>query len=68
VESSTGAVQQFAVVPEQSVVSLTTWNNLLVGGTSINGGEGILPTQTDARLFVWNPETQQEVTSIIPVA
>ncbi len=57
----------YAVVPNQSVFSLTSWNGLIVGGTSIGGGGGAVPTDKDAHLFLWDPVTKQTVFDTIPV-
>jgi streptogramin lyase len=49
------------VVPEQSVTALATVGNLVLGGTGIWGGLGIAPTQTEAKLFLWDPATATKV-------
>lgn len=61
------SVQLYDVVPNQSVVSLTSWQNLIIGGTSSLGGPGSQPTQGDAELFIWNPATQHMDFQIVPV-
>lgn len=44
------------VVTDQSIVSLTYAGGLIIGGTSIHGGYAVPePTQTEARLFGWDP-------------
>ncbi|PZG44520.1 hypothetical protein C1I98_17125 [Spongiactinospora gelatinilytica] len=55
------------IVPQQSVVSLAGSGNLLYGGTSVNGGYGIEPTATEARLFVFDTKTRRVVRSVVPV-
>ncbi len=65
---ATGSVQLFDVVPNQSVVSLATWQNLILGGTSSSGGPGGHPIAANALLFAWNPSTQQVQFQIAPVA
>lgn len=55
------------VVPGQSIISLARWHDLVIGGTSVYGGEGSHATQTEARLFVWNPKTQLKEFEMTPV-
>ncbi|HEX2132250.1 MAG TPA: hypothetical protein VHH15_11875 [Actinophytocola sp.] len=55
------------VVPDQSVVSLATHRGLLYGGTSVYGGYGIDPVATEAKLFVFDPDTGQVVSEVTPV-
>jgi streptogramin lyase len=55
------------IVRDQSVVSLVVWKDRIVGGTTPDGGGGSHPTQTEARLFVWNPKTGKREFDIIPV-
>jgi len=42
------------VVNNQSVIGLAYRNGLLYGGTSIWGGLGMQPSETEARLFEWD--------------
>jgi hypothetical protein len=64
-----GAVQLATdIVKDQSIVSLARWHDLLVGGTSTEGGGGSHPTQMEARLFIWNPKNQKKEFDIVPVA
>lgn len=65
--TESGSVQLYNVVPNQSVVSLAAWRNLIVGGTSINGGDGTEPVEANAQLFVWNPSTQEVEYQVAPV-
>jgi hypothetical protein len=62
------SIQQFNnIVNDQSIVSLAAWNDRIIGGTSIFGGEGAHATQKEARLFIWNPKTQSKEFDIAPV-
>jgi hypothetical protein len=62
------STQQFNdVVKDQSIISLTAWQEFVIGGTSVTGGEGSHATQTDARLFLWNPKTKTKEFEIVPV-
>ncbi len=49
------------LITSQSVVALTFSNGLLVGGTSIKGGSGTTPTETQAKLFLWDPVTETKL-------
>jgi len=67
-DPATDRVQSFHhVVRDQSVVSLAVAGELIVGGTTIGGGGGSHPTQTEARLFLWDPATQQKLFECVPV-
>jgi streptogramin lyase len=62
-------VMQFPdVVKDQSVITLAAWKKLLVGGTTIEGGGGSHPTQTEARLFIWDPAARRKIFETTPVA
>jgi len=63
-----GSVQLYNVVPNQSVVSLASWQDFIIGGTSSRGGPGSQPTQADAELFIWNPSTQEVEYQFAPVS
>jgi len=63
------SVQQYPdVVTNQSVVTLTVWKQLLVGGTTIEGGGGSHPEEMEARLFLWDPATRKKIFETAPVA
>jgi hypothetical protein len=65
----TGSVQRNdGIVHDQSVVSLATWHNLIISGTSISGGGGSHPTQKDAKLFIWNPKSRHKEFEIVAVS
>jgi hypothetical protein len=49
------------VVQDQGVSSLAYANGLIVGGTTIRGGLGILPKEKEAKLFLWDPQTKEKV-------
>jgi len=55
------------IVHDQSIVSLATWHDLIIGGTSISGGGGSHTTQKDAKLFIWNPKTRRKDFEIVAV-
>ncbi|NQX60154.1 carbohydrate binding domain-containing protein [Paenibacillus qinlingensis] len=45
------------IVTDQSVTALAYYNGKVYGGTSIKGGNGLAPTQTQAKLFVYDVAT-----------
>lgn len=55
------------VVSGESVVSLAASGNLVAGGTSIYGGGGSRPTQSQAKLFLWDPTTNKKIYESVPV-
>jgi hypothetical protein len=56
------------IAKDQSIVSLARWHDLIVGGTSTEGGGGGHPTQMEARLFIWDPKTHKKEFDLVPVA
>jgi streptogramin lyase len=56
------------VVKQQSIVSLTYHNNEIIGGTSVWGGLGIVPTATAAKLFGWDPVQGKKTFEVTPLA
>lgn len=54
------------VIPDQSVVSLVRVGDLVWGGTSINGGYGVPPKATGAKLFAFDPTTERIVYDASP--
>lgn len=55
------------VVQDQSVIALAYADGLVVGGTSVWGGLGIQPTQTEGKLFLWDPKENRKVFEMTPV-
>jgi outer membrane protein assembly factor BamB len=65
----TDAVERFPhLVRDQSVVSLAAVDGLIAGGTTVEGGGGVRPTQAEAKLFLWDPVTRQTLFETTPVA
>jgi hypothetical protein len=60
--------QHLGVIPDQGVFALAAWRGLVVGGTTIVGGGGTKPTESVARLFLWDPVKRAVVFSVAPVA
>jgi hypothetical protein len=56
------------LIRDQSISSLTTTQDLIIGGTTVHGGGGSHETQTDAKLFLWDPVTKQTRFETVPVA
>jgi hypothetical protein len=69
-DPATGAVEQYLhLVADQSVVALAALpEGLIVGGTTIGGGGGSHPTQTEAKLFLWDPVKRQKLFETVPVS
>jgi streptogramin lyase len=67
--TDTNKVEQFHhLIQDQSVISLAVWKDKIVGGTTVGGGGGSHPTQTEAKLFIWNPQTRQKEFDVVPVS
>jgi hypothetical protein len=63
-----GKVDQYHhLIRDQSVISLAAWKDRIVGGTTTGGGGGSHPTQKEAVLFLWNPETRAKEFETVPV-
>jgi hypothetical protein len=60
-------IRSYTAVANQSVTSLARWEGLIVGGTSTRGGGGVNPTETEARIFLWNPSQQKKMFDVVPV-
>jgi streptogramin lyase len=60
--------QHLQVIRDQSVITLAAWKKFIVGGTTTGGGGGSHPTQTSAKLFLWDTETRKVVYETVPVA
>lgn len=66
---ATGAVEEhLGVVPDQGITALAAWRSLVVGGTTTIGGGGSKPTQSAARVFLWDPAKKAVTFSVAPVA
>jgi len=57
------------IIPNQSIVSLTTSpdGRLIYGGSSIHGGGGTSPVESEAHLFAWDVEEGRLTMDIVPV-
>jgi hypothetical protein len=68
-EPSASSIQLHGdLIHDQSVVSLAVWKNFIVGGTTTQGGGGSHPTQTDARIFLWDTTNNTKTFDTIPVS
>jgi hypothetical protein len=64
---TTGSAKVYSIVENQSVASLTSWKNLIVAGTTIQGGLGSKSVVKDAELLTWDPQNQQIISTSVPV-
>ncbi|RLQ94858.1 carbohydrate binding domain-containing protein [Falsibacillus albus] len=55
------------LMPDQSVVSLVYKDGKVYGGTTIAGGQGSVPTTSEAKMFVWDVEKREKTEEFIPV-
>lgn len=55
------------IVNQQSVTAVTYKNGFIYGGSNVWGGLGADPTETEAKLFVWDMNAKQKVFEIVPV-
>lgn len=55
------------VVPDQSVSALLKVGDVLLGGSSIDGGTGTDPIASEAKLFVLDPDTGEVLADYAPV-
>ncbi|MCU6710369.1 carbohydrate binding domain-containing protein [Paenibacillus sp. J5C_2022] len=56
------------VVSNQSVTALASKDGIVYGGTSVWGGLGITPSETEAKLFIWNPATDEKEWEGVPIS
>ncbi len=56
-----------AIVHNQGVVSLAYKNGKIYGGTTVSGGLGIAPTQSEAKLFIYDQASDTKVWEGVPV-
>jgi hypothetical protein len=73
-DPTAGTVEAYPqIVKDQSPVSLAitrdqqSVNWWVVGGTTVSGGSGATPLASEAKLFLWDPRTKQELFEIVPV-
>lgn len=52
------------IVQDQSINGLAYYDGKLYGSTSIHGGLGIDPTADEAKLFMWDPETEKVIKEV----
>lgn len=67
--TKTSEIHQYPnVVQNESVVTLASWKDMIVGGTTVAGGGGSHPTEREAKVFLWNPKTRRKTFETVPVA
>jgi hypothetical protein len=54
------------IVHNQSIAGLEEVNGKLYGSTTVAGGLGIDPTETAAKIFVWDIEKREKITEFVP--
>ncbi len=55
-ETGTATVHR-NIITDQSIIALAYYDGLLYGGSTIRGGYSSTPTQTEAKLFIYDPIT-----------
>ncbi|MDF2813803.1 MAG: hypothetical protein K0Q81_3 [Paenibacillus sp.] len=55
------------VIDQQSVTAVTYKDGLIYGGSNIWGGLGAIPTETEAKLFIWDVEKKEKVFEVVPI-
>lgn len=55
------------LIPRHSIASLAYTGELIVGGTTTQGGLGSDRAEKEARLFLWHPKTRTKIFEIVPV-
>jgi hypothetical protein len=64
-----GAYEVFRnVVENQSVIALQYKDGLVYGATSVSGGLGITPTETEAKLFIFDPVKKEKIFETTPLS
>jgi streptogramin lyase len=68
-DPATGKVDQYLnLVKDQSVNALAALpDGPIVGGTTVGGGGGSHSTQTEAKLFLWDPAKREKLFETVPV-
>lgn len=56
------------LIPNQSIVGLVNTGDKVIGGTSVSGGLGIKPSESEGRLFVWDVKEGKKIYETVPVA
>jgi hypothetical protein len=55
------------LVQGQSIVSLASWKDSIVGGTTTQGGGGSHPIAGDAHIFTWDTLSHRKGADLVPV-
>lgn len=59
-DTETDSFQTFTdVIPNQSILSLANYQGRVIGGSSISGGLGIVPSESRGKIFEWDPENKK---------
>ena len=57
----------YNIVNNQSIMGLAYKDGLVYGSTGIWGGYGIVPTETEAKIFVWDLKEGTKIREFVPV-
>ena len=67
-DSNTGQTKIYdTIIKNQSIVSLVNTGDYILGGTSISGGLGIEPVESDAKIFGWDSKSENKLFELVPV-
>jgi hypothetical protein len=55
------------IIKNQSIISLAYNDGLVYGGTSIWGGLGAIPSEKEAKLFIWDVKSGEKIFECIPI-
>jgi hypothetical protein len=55
------------IVDKQTVSALAPFNGRVIGGSSVDGGQGTVPVATEARMFRWDPVRARVTATYRPV-
>ena len=56
------------IVPNQSVTAVAYKDGFIYGGSNIWGGLGANPTESEAKLFIWDMDKKEKVFETVPIA
>ena len=68
-DPATGVIEQYPhVVEDHSVIALAALpDGSIAGGTTVGGGGGSRPTQTEAKLLLWDPVKREKTFETVPL-
>lgn len=60
-------VKHSVLIPDHGITSLVYANKMVIGGSTISGGLGVMPTQKEAVLFGWDIKNEKKTFEMVPV-